>query len=73
MHTGTTHLPYRRVQPRTFLNCSNNSGVEVQLIQIHFSSGLTTVTRDVPGTQTRMRWRQLSRPGGARGRAGARP
>lgn len=38
----------------TFLNRSSNSGIQVQLIQIHFFRGLTTKTNKFPGTQILM-------------------
>lgn len=42
---------YINVNKHTFLNCSNNSGIQVQLVQIHLFNGLTTKTTHFPGTQ----------------------
>ncbi|CAD7688500.1 unnamed protein product [Nyctereutes procyonoides] len=35
----------------TFLNCSNNPGIQVQLIQIHFFDRPATMIGNFPGTQ----------------------
>lgn len=46
VRTLSTH-----VRKPTFLRCGNNSGIQVQLIQIHFFRALTTKMNDFPGTR----------------------
>jgi hypothetical protein len=56
----TAHLSYISENKYTFLDHSNNSGIKVQLIQIHFLNGLTTRMFIISQGQTRQ-WSQIPR------------